>query len=155
MKKIILFFPIFLFSIALFAQGKALSIYELEEKNLSIAKIDEVYRNGIPDSDIKKSVFQKNYFDSVVFPKRNDFLNQIGYYLQQNGFRWGGLSNCWTKICFSTDGSVEYFIYNFFNPINAEKEKKFKELLEKFFNENKFLPGPEKFYLCGRVIWRD
>lgn len=84
-------------------------------------------------------------------------LTDLAVFLKENEFRWEKKSRCFNRIYLSTEGKIEYFLYNFrAGEISSEKEQKFKELLGQFIESYQFpLSSSAKFSQCSPVSYQD
>jgi len=156
MKKIFFLAAVLFISVTIYGQGKIFSVEELVWHGLTMDHLDSIYKNGLPVSDPNHQVFSQNYYDNVVEKARIALLQKMGDYFKKNGLKWQSSVNCWNRMYFNLNGSIDYFVYHFIGKVDEKKENEFKKLLNIFFKENKLTVGaPEKFSLCGKVTWTD
>jgi hypothetical protein len=156
MRKIFFLFSFLVLSLTIYAQGIVFSVEELPKYGLSMEHLDSLYKNGLPINDTIHPVFSQNYFDTVVDKSRLYLLQKIGDYFMANKLNWEPSVSCWNRLYLNTDGTIDFFIYHFMQPVDSIKEIEFKRLLNLFFKENKVtVKATQKYSICGQVIWKD
>lgn len=83
-------------------------------------------------------------------------LHDLGNFLNDNYFFWGGQVRCSNRIYFDVDGNIDYYLFNFEEGLTETKQNQFKELLTQFIANFEFDLKPEKqFAQCSPVNYRN
>lgn len=126
----------------------------VENKGLSIEKLDEAYQSALHD-DSTKAAFngqQKEFYNAYI-----SLLQDLGTHLKENNFKWGKKTRCFNRIYINKDGGIDYFLFNFKpEEVSSEKEAEFKQHLESFIQTYKFpLSNKVNFAQCSPVTYLD
>jgi len=137
----------------LFSQ-KAMTFQEAEKSGISVAKLDSVYISGL-HTDSTKSVFHQQQKEFIA--AYQSMLQDLGNYLKKNKFSWGKSTACFNRIYFSSQGKIDYFLYNFRKgDVTEEKEKQFDGLLNNFIKTYQFpMKAKTGFAQCSPVRYMD
>ncbi len=155
--KLIIILPLMFLSLAdLYGQHKALTFQKAEEQGISYKHLDSLYKSAV-HSDTTLAVFQTSEEQEHLQKAYNDFILQLATFLNKNNFKWGNQTRCFNRIYFNSDGTVDYFLYNFQkDAITMQKEKEFDLLLNIFIRDHKFpLTANEKFAQCSPIKYSD
>ena len=149
MKYILLFLSTIL-SIQLNAQ-KAFQHSDAPKYGIRTTQLDSLYKSAV-HSDSTLAVF-KNV--EAVSNAYNSLLQSLGNFLSKNNFFWEQKTTGFNRIYFNTDGSIDYFVYNFRgNTLNEEQLVRFNELLNIFIQDYRFpLTANVKFAQCSPVTY--
>lgn len=126
----------------------------VENKGLSIEKLDEAYKSALHD-DSTKAAFkgqEKEFYDAYI-----SLLQDLGAYLKENNFTWGKKTRCFNRIYINKDGGIDYFLFNFKpEEVSSEKEAEFRQHLASFIQTYKFpLSNKVNFAQCSPVSYLD
>lgn len=137
-----------------FAQPKAATFQQAVAQGISIEKLDSMYLSAI-HSDSTKAVFRSN--EGEFIDSYRTLLRDLGAYLKKNDFKWAARTKCFNRIYFKADGTIDYFLFNFYpNQIDREKEAQFARLLSEFIQHYQFpLKAKVNFAQCSPVTYSD
>jgi hypothetical protein len=126
----------------------------VENKGLSIEKLDETYQSALHD-DSTKAAFkgqEKEFYDAYI-----SLLRDLGTHLKENNFKWGKKTRCFNRIYINKEGGIDYFLFNFKpEEVSSEKEAEFRQHLERFIQTYKFpLTNKVNFAQCSPVTYLD
>jgi hypothetical protein len=132
-----------------FGQHVGMSIQQLREKNIKIEDIEKNYKNAI-DTPPAESVFKTEELQ----PAYEKLLKDFSAFLFQKNFKWERKTKCFQRIYFNTDGTIDYFIFNFLgkpeDQPSPEKQTEFEKLVNLFVQDYKFaLSAKVKFAQCS------
>jgi hypothetical protein len=154
MKRILVVFVLFLPFVAR-AQKIATTFKDaVENKGLSIEKLDAAYQSALHD-DSTKAAFkgrEKEFHEAYI-----SLLRDLGTHLKENDFKWGKKTRCFNRIYIDKDGGIDYFLFNFKpEEISSEKVEQFRQHLEQFIQNYKFpLSNKVNFAQCSPVTYLD
>ncbi|MBI3501608.1 MAG: hypothetical protein HY063_07425 [Bacteroidetes bacterium] len=86
-------------------------------------------------------------------------LQGFGKFLSTNNFTWDKPTRCFNRIYFNSDGTIDYFLFNFLGKTaedkpSEEKQKEFQRLLNLFIKDYKFpLTAKIKFAQCSPTTY--
>jgi hypothetical protein len=154
-------FPLFFLTLSNFAQQKAISQEDAIKFGIDIEKLDQNYKSAI-HSDTTKAVFKSEEDQQKLQKVYNKLIQDFNSFLSQNGFKWEKKTRCFQRIYFSSDGTIDYFIYNFKlksvlpNDIpTEEKQAEFKRLLSLFIKDYVFeLKAKIPFAQCSPTLYQ-
>lgn len=150
MKITLSILSILLFATATsFGQHIGMSIQQLREMNIKIEDIEKNYKNAI-DTPPAESVFKVEELQ----PAYQKLLQDVGSFLAKNNFKWEKKTRCFQRIYFNSDGTIDYFIFNFIgkpeDQPSDEKQAEFSKLINQFVQGYKFpLSAKVKFAQCS------
>lgn len=139
----------FIISTAVFSQHAVMNSDDADKAGLSDNALAATYKQAVfPDT--AKAVFktrEQQIAAETAFVVLNNDLNA---YLKKNGFVLEKPVSCYSRIYFSADGSIDYFIYSFLSrnapSVTQEQEKEFARLVNAFIQTYKIqLTATEKF----------
>jgi hypothetical protein len=136
--------------------GTAMSIDSASTKGISIEQLDLEYKSAL-DTDSTKAVFRSEQEQAQLQKAYIQLLQDLSTFLKQHDFKWEKATKCFQRIYFSTDGKIDYFIYNFklksvaaADLISDKRAAKFDELLGLFIKDYTFaVKANEKFAQCS------
>ncbi len=160
MKKIIIALASILLTQNLSAQHIALSIDDAEKKGITIEHLSIIYKMAL-DNDTSKAVFKTDAQQEAMLNAYTKLLQDFGKFLSAHNFKWTKPTRGWNRIYFSTDGSIDYFLYTFptvnvkpEDQLSEEKQAEFNRLLNLFINDYKFaLTAKVKFAQCSPTVY--
>lgn len=141
-------------SLLVFGQQKATTFQKAIDSGISINVLDSLYKPALSSGpDSLQAVFygkQKEFYTEYV-----NLLKALSKHLKANNFSWGKNTRCFNRIYFNSQGTVDYFLFNFRpGELTAEKEQQFEKLLATFIKDYKFpLPAKSKFAQCSPVTY--
>lgn len=126
----------------------------IENKGLSIEKLDEAYQSALHD-DSTKAAFkgqEKEFYDAYI-----SLLQDLSTHLKKNNFTWGNKTRCFNRIYINKEGGIDYFLFNFKSEeVSSEKQAEFRQHLESFIQTYKFpLSNKVNFAQCSPVSYSD
>jgi hypothetical protein len=159
MKKALLLFTVVLCLAAhIFGQGIGLSFREAEQKGISTKNLDSINEAAF-DEDTSKGVFKTDEEQEDLQNAYTKLLQDFGKFLYTNNFYWAKPTRCFNRIYFNSDGTIDYFLYNFLGKTeedkpSEEKQKEFQKLLNQFIADYKFsLTAKVKFAQCSPTTY--
>jgi len=163
--KILLTVSLLILAFCCYGQPKAGSIkgnhigltFEDAEKQGILHDLDSLYKSAM-HTDTSKAVFKTEEEVNAMLGAYTKLLQDLGHFLSDNNFKWNKPTRCFNRIYFNTDGSVDYFLFNFLGKTNdkpsAKKQKEFQRLLTLFIKDYKFaLTADTKFAQCSPVTY--
>ncbi len=137
----------------LFGQGVALRFEEAATHNISIQQLDSLYLSALSE-DSAKSVFsgrEDEFYKGYV-----SLLRDLNHYLRWNKFMWTKPVKCFNRIYFSTEGKIDYFLFNFKKgELTNEDETEFTRLVKSFIKDYQFpLTSQTRFAQCSPVTYK-
>jgi hypothetical protein len=136
-----------------FSQHLAMTFQESSGQGIQMTRLDSIYKNAV-NADPSKAVFKTESEQTALQESYYTLLKDLGQFLADNKFNWDKPTNCFNKIYFSADGTIDYFLFNFLGkPDNRPTEAQqleFKRLLNLFITDYKFpLAATVKFSQCS------
>lgn len=152
MKKIIVLGLVCFLSTCSFGQI-AKTFNDAHRNGIEMARLDSNYMSGVHVDSTKAAFAGK---EEEYFKTWTKMLQDLANYLKKNNFSWGQETNCFNKIYFKSDGSIDYFLYVFSPALVTEKENQFNTLLNEFIKTYKFgMRNKVNFSQCGPVVYND
>lgn len=148
---------LFTFSISIVnAQHKALTIQDANNQGLSISHLDSVYKSAV-HVDSSQAVFKTEEEQQAMFESYSKLLQDFGKFLTANNFKWEKPTRSFNRIYFNSDGTIDYFLYNFqttTDQLSQEKQTEFNRLLNLFIKDYKIsLTAKTKFAQCSPTTY--
>ncbi len=142
-----------------FGQHIGLTFQEAEKQGVSITYLNSIYKSAI-HTDTSLAVFKLENEQNEFQQSYIKFLQDFGKFLSYNKLKWEKQTRCFNRIYFNSNGSIDYFIFNF---IGKEDEKpseeirnKFQKLLNVFILDYQFsISAKVKFAQCSPVNYND
>jgi hypothetical protein len=148
---IIIFISVFAFSSN---SQTGVTFQNAPNMGIEMKQLDNIYISGV-NVDTSKAAFagQENEF----YKAWETMYKELAGFLKENGFKWEQPTRCFNKVYFSSDGSIDYFLYNFRSGnISEEKAMQFDQLLNQFIKTYKFgMSCKVKFSQCGPILYMD
>jgi hypothetical protein len=140
-----------------FGQHLGLTFQDAEKQGISIKHLDSVYTSAL-HTDTSLAVFKTENEQEAMQQAYVKLLQDFGKFLSENNLKWEKPTRCFNRIYFNTDGTIDYFLFNFLGKPEdkpAENiEKEFKRLLNVFISDYKFtLTAKTKFAQCSPTIF--
>ena len=138
-------------------QQIALTFKEAEKQGISMQHLDSIYKSAV-SSDTTNAVFKTTSEQDNLQQSYAKLLQDLGDYLSKSNFKWEKRTQCFNKIYFNNDGTIDYFLFFFRgneedNPSKAQQEE-FQRLLNLFIKDYKFsLTANTKFSQCGGAVY--
>lgn len=138
-------------------QHFGMTFQDAEKQGITIPHLDSVYKSAV-HVDTAKAVFKTEKQQEGVQEKYMKLLQDFGKFLTKNKFTWEKPTRCFNRIYFNSDGTIDYFLYNFLgkpaDKLSDEKEKEFTRLLNSFIKDYKFgITANEKFAQCSPTTY--
>lgn len=152
---------LFAFSISIVsAQHKALTIPDAEKQGLSISHLDSIYKGAV-HVDSSQAVFKTEAEQQAMGEAYMKLLQDFGKFLSANNFKWEKPTRGFNRIYFNSDGTIDYFLYNFQttnvkleDQLSQEKQTEFNKLLNLFIKGYKIsLTAKTKFAQCSPTTY--
>lgn len=139
------------------AQHLGMTFKTAEKQGVSINQLDSIYKSAV-HSDTSMAVFKTEKEQEALQKAYYKLLKDFGNYLTENNFIWEQRTRCFNRIYFNSDGTIDYFLYNFLgNPEDKPTEsveKEFQRLLNVFISDYKFsLTANTKFAQCSPTTY--
>lgn len=152
--KTITLFLCFIGISKVFGQSKIMTIPEAIKEGTSIQYLDSLYKSAV-HSNNDLAVFKTPEEQQKLQKAYISFFQNFGEFLKKNNFIWDKTTRCFNRIYMNSDGTVDYFLFNFQkDQLTATKEKEFTRLLSLFTKENKFpISANEKFAQCSPIVY--
>ncbi len=150
---------LFAFSVLIVsAQPKALTISDAEKQGLSISHLDSIYKSAV-HVDSTQAVFKTEAEQQAMGEAYMKLLQDFGTFLTANNFKWEKPTRGFNRIYFNSDGTIDYFLYNFQtttvkpeDQLSQEKQNEFNRLLNLFIKDYKIsLTAKTKFAQCSPI----
>lgn len=144
-------------SLHFFGQHLGLTFQEAERQGVSIKHLDSLYKSAV-HADPAQAVFKTEKEQETLQQQYIKMLQDLGNFLSKNNFNWEKPTRCFNRIYFNSDGTIDYFLFNFLGkpedkPLE-EKQLEFKKLLNVFIKDYKFaLSAKTKFAQCSPTTY--
>ena len=160
MKTITIFFVLLFTSFTSFGQHLGMTIKDAEKEGITIEHLDSIYISAV-HSDTSLAVFKTDSDQELLINSYSKMIQDLANFLSKNNFKWKNPTNCWNRIYFNSDGSIDYFLYSFStqnvkpkDQLSVEKQTEFNRLLNLFIKDYKFdLSAKTKFAQCSPVTY--
>ncbi|MFM2269196.1 MAG: hypothetical protein RL757_2637 [Bacteroidota bacterium] len=138
------------------AQNKAMTFENAAKQDNSYEKLDKIYKSAV-NNDPQFAVFKTPEEQADLQKAYVTLLQNLGKFLKSKGFKWEKETKCFNRIYINSDGTIDYFLYNFSkNQVAPEKQAEFEILLNEFIKTQKFpITAKEKFAQCSPVKYND
>lgn len=138
-------------------QNLGLTFQEAEAKGISISKLDSLYQSAV-HVDTSQAVFKTDSELQAMQQSYIKLLQDLGDFLSENDFHWKEPTRCFNRIYFDSDGTIDYFLFNFLGKPedipSAERQKEFERLLNTFIEDYQFpLSAEKKFAQCSPTTY--
>ena len=139
-------------------QHTGLTFKEAESRGIKISELESLYMSAI-HVDTSQAVFKTDKQQEVMSNAYVKLLQDFGKFLTDNNFHWTEPTKCFNRIYFKSDGSIDYFLFNFtgmgVNRLPAEKEIEFTRLLNQFIKDYKIqVTADRNFAQCSPVTYK-
>jgi len=109
-------------------------------------------------SDTSLAIFKTETEQDVLLQAYIKLLQDFGQFLSNNNFKWEKPTRCFNRIYFSSNGTTDYFLFNFLGKIEDKPteniEKEFQRILNVFISDYKFpLTAKTKFAQCSPTTY--
>lgn len=141
----------------IFGQHSGLTFQEAEKQGISIKHLDSIYTSAL-HNNISLAVFKTETEQKAMQQAYAKLLQDFGIFLSENNFKWEKPTRCFNRIYFNSDGSIDYFLFNFMdkteNKPSENVEKEFQRLLTIFISDYKIsLTAKTKFAQCSPTTY--
>ncbi|HKR03037.1 MAG TPA: hypothetical protein VJY62_00270 [Bacteroidia bacterium] len=141
-------------------QHLASTIEDAGKQGISISHLDSIYTSAI-HVDTSQSVFKSETEQQALGEAYMKLLQDFGKFLTANNFKWEKPTRGFNRIYFNTDGTIDYFLYNFQtknvkpeDQLSQEKQTEFNRLLNLFIKDYKIsLTARTKFAQCSPTTY--
>ena len=142
-----------MFSFNLFGQHSGMTFQAAEKQGAPIQHLDNIYKSAV-HVDTSQAVFKTELEQQAMGEAYINLLQSFGKFLTKNNFNWDKPTKCFNRIYFNTDGTIDYFLYNFSSEISQEKQTEFNRLLNLFIKDYKIsLTAQVKFAQCSPATY--
>lgn len=143
-----------------FGQHLGLTFEDAKKQAISIQHLDSVYKSAI-HVDSSQAVFKTEKEQEAMSQAYVKLLQDFGKFLTANNFKWDKPTKCFNRIYFNSDGTIDYFLYNFTTKnvkpedlLSTEKQAEFNRLLNLFIKDYKIsLTAKIKFAQCSPTTY--
>lgn len=143
-----------------FGQHFGLTFQDANKQGLTVQHLDSIYKSAV-HVDTSQAVFKTEAEQNAMFESYVKLLQDFGKFLTANNFNWEKPTQCFNRIYFNSDGTIDYFLYNFTTKnINIEdqpsreKQTEFNRLLNLFIMDYKIaLTAKTKFAQCSPATY--
>ncbi len=140
-----------------FGQHLGLTFQNAEKQGISIKHLDSIYTSAV-HTDTSLAVFKTEKEQEALQQAYFNLLQDFANFLSENNFKWEKPTRCFNRIYFNSDGTIDYFLFNFLGKTEdkpAENiEKEFQRLLNVFISDYKFsLTAKTKFAQCSPTTY--
>jgi hypothetical protein len=154
MKSILTLFFLLLIFVQNAKSQTVLTMQEARSKSL-IKELDKTHETAL-----------NNDKNLAAFPgdKKTEFLTaykllfyDLANHLDKNGFKFGKETQCYNRIYFNSNGTINYYFYSIKpGEIDPANESKFKKLLGDFIKTYQMkVSAPTNFFQSGPVKFTD
>lgn len=160
--RLVLLFCCVVFSNLLVAQNKAMTFNAAKAQGNAPEQLDKVYKGAIHTETIP-GVFKTESEQEQLIVAYTQLLQDLASFLKKNNFTWERPTRCFNRIYINKNGTIDYFLYNFYT--NKEKPEEnllevksaeFDRLLNLFVKDYRFsVTANENFAQCSPVTYRD
>lgn len=157
--KRILFSVILLFNShsQTFGQNLALTFQEAQDRNILIKDLDSIYRSAI-HADTSLAVFKTEKEQEEMITAYTTLLQDLGKFLSSRDFKWTRPTRCFNRIYFNSDGTIDYFLFNFSGKAedrpSPEIQKEFTTLLHLFIRDYQLpITTETKYAQCSPTVY--
>lgn len=159
MAKFILILLTFLTtSLLTLGQQGGMTFLKAKESGLTISHLDSIYKSAV-HIDTSKAVFKSEKEQELMGKAYIKLLQDFGKFLKENKFIWDKPTRCFNRIYFDTDGTIDYFIFNFLGKEADDKpseiqQAEFERLLNEFIKDYKIdITAKIKFAQCSPTTY--
>ena len=140
-----------------FGQHLGLTFHNAEKQGISIKHLDSLYKSAV-HADTSLAVFKTEKEQDALQQAYVKLLQDFGKFLSENNFTWEKPTRCFNRIYFNSDGTIDYFLFNFLGKTEDKPaeivEKEFQRLLNVFISDYKFsLTAKIKFAQCSPTTY--
>lgn len=141
-----------------FGQNKGMTFQEAEIMGTPVSHLDSIYKSAL-HSDSSLAVFKTEKEQQAMMDAYVKLLQDLGKYLSDNNFEWEKPTRCYNRIYFNTDGTIDYFLFNFLGKNeevpSEENQKVFRQLLNEFITDYQIEPrASTKFAQCSPTTYK-
>ena len=147
-----LFFTIlFSLTVAYASAQQGISLEDARKEGVGSDELDKTYDSAL--STVETSVTGEKKDEALLAAWRK-LPKDFGAFLKKNDFQWKEDASCMTKVYFTPEGKITYFLYNV--PSLGEKEQaEFKRLLNIFIKDYTFdYTAKKQFTQCGSIKFK-
>jgi len=161
MRHLIFSTFIFLTSFASFGQHIGSTFKDMEIKGINIDSFNRIYKSAFDNVDTSQGVFKTESEKQDIIQAYYKMLQDFKNFLVDNNFKLDKATKCYNKIYFNSDGTVDYFLYNFIkknvkieDQLSTAKQIEFNRLLNLFIKNYKLpMTAKTKFSQCGTTTY--
>src|SRR5256885_46225 len=141
-------------------QHLALTFQDAEKQGKGYLQLESIYKSAV-HADTSQAVFKSEAEQQAMGEAYIKLLQDFGKFLKANNFKWERPTKCFNRIYFNTDGTIDYFLYNFLtknvkseDQLSQEKQGEFNRLLNLFIMDYKIsMTAKTKFAQCSPVTY--
>lgn len=156
-KKFLILIVLLATYLQTFGQQLGLTFQDAEKQGVSIKHLDSMYKSAV-HTDTSLAVFKTKKEQEALQQAYIKLLKDFGEFLTENKFLWEKPTRCFNRIYFNSDGTIDYFLFNFLGKTEEKPseniEMEFKRLLNVFIADYKFsLTARTKFAQCSPTTY--
>jgi len=138
------------------SQVRAVTFEQAAKAGFSYQHLDSLYKSAV-HSEAKLAVFKSADEQAKLQQAYAKLINELGIFLQSNGFKWEKQTRCFNRIYFTPAGKIDYFLYSFpKDELAPQKEKEFGRLLNQFIKDHRIaITAAENFAQCSPIKYND
>lgn len=146
-----------MFCLNSFGQHLGMTFQESVKQGTTTQHLDSIYKSAA-HVDTSQAVFKTEAEQQALGEAYIKLLQDFGMFLTAHSFVWDKPTKCFNRIYFNSDGTIDYFLYNFLakaeDKLSDERQMEFNELLNKFIEDYKFtMTAKVKFAQCSPVTY--
>lgn len=156
MKNLFLATILFVACLQTSGQHLALTFQDAAKQGINMQNLDVIYKSAV-HVDTSQAVFKTDQEQQAMYEAYTRLLQDFGKFLTTNNFKWDKPTRCFNRIYFNSDGTIDYFLYNFLtkdvkpeDQLSLDKQTEFNRLLNLFIKDYKIsLTATTKFAQCS------
>jgi hypothetical protein len=148
-------------STTVFSQTQVMSFEAARSADISFTELDGQYKSAYA-----RGKRNRGNQGEVAFPDMRDSLLQtyeqmitdLSLHLSDKGFKWGEPKRTFLRLYFNPAGELDYFFYQFREPLSEKKTEELEKQVEKFYKKYVFpmqAEPPVSFFIFGPAIMKD
>lgn len=141
-----------------FSQAEVMSFEAAKTADISFTELDGQYKSAYARGKRNKGESAFPEMRDSLMQAYEQMLTELSLYLGEKRFEWGGSKRAFLRLYFNPEGELDYFFYQFREPLNGEKSEDLEKLVEKFSKKYVFpmqAEPPTPFFIFGPAIMKD
>lgn len=152
-KRYTVGFFMFMSTVLIYGQNKALKFAELEDNGISQVDIDAQYAGAI-HHDPSLAVFKTEAEQKALIEAYTKIYQDLSAFLTAHNFEWDKEIKIFNRVYFKENGTIDYLVYKSIGDENLTEEQdvEFQRLLNLFVAEYQIeITANEKFAQCSPI----